>query len=258
MRLNLISCFTTLSLLVTLLSCQDHRIPQEPGQRFRVKKVSTFGLRDYQSTLFNYSPDGRIASYVDYVSSGLTNIPGHTVTLTYNQQGQLTSAQGESIDYYPIRYSYEYNAKGNMVSVKRYDDRNNSGNYALSSSYELTYSTTPFPDMVTKSIYDLIGGARQTNQEQYTYANGNVVSTYQTSIGASTSYTYSDKLNPFYGLIYRVPDASLYSKNVAIDTGLVDTYDANGLLIKRFRSGGPGASQNDFTETIEYEAYWWV
>lgn len=249
----LTTCLSLLTVWLCLSSCQDHSVPQTPTQRFRLKRTSTTGLRSYAATVFNYGPDGRIASYVDYAGSS-SGLPGHTIALSYDSQGRLSSAQGESIDIYPIRYTYSYDNQGNISSVKRYNDRTNSGNYVLGITYDLTYSSSRFPDKVSIQA-GLDTGFPSSRSEQYTYMNGNVITTQDNYSTTPIVYSYTNGANPFYGLIYGEPNVQLYSKNLFFGSSYVDTYDANGLIVKRFSSGGSSSPQLNYTQTFDYEAY---
>ena len=242
-----------MTLWLSFSSCQDHSTPQPPTQRFRLKRTTTTGLRSYASTVFNYSPDGRIANYVEYAANS-SGLPGHTITLSYDTQGRLSSGQGESIDLYPIRYSYEYDTQGNLIAVKRYNDRTKSGTYVLGIVYDLIYSSSRFPDKVSVQA-GLDTGFPSSRSERYTYSNGNVVTTQDNYSTTPAVYSYTTAANPFYGLVYGEPTVQLYSKNLQLVTNFVDTYDANGLIVKRFGAGGSSSPALDYTQTFEYEAY---
>ncbi|GAB2561558.1 hypothetical protein [Spirosoma areae] len=121
----------------------------------------------------------------------------------------------------------------------------------------MEYSTSRSPDRLTQ-ILDLDFGFAATTLFQYTYSNGNVVKLERRdgSFINVENLTYSAKPNPFYGLLYGVPEDKMYSKNLLINSRFFDTYDSNGLLINRVDPiGGPAAPQNNKIERFEYEAY---
>jgi hypothetical protein len=174
--------------------------------------------------------------------------------LNYDGQGRLMSAAGKSIDNYPLSYSYEYDSNGNIISVKRYDDQTNSGTPTLRYTYQLDYAGLKAPSKLTTTLFGSSG--QTTSSQQYTYSNENLTRIDYSDNPNQSLFTYGDKANPFYGLITAEPNSNAFSKNLSIDGRYIDSYDANGLLIKRvIPSGSPASTQNDVILTYEYEVF---
>jgi len=252
MRLTLLLWLNALAICVVLSSCEDHRLTQSP--RFRLTKAIAQSPQSYSSTAYTYNSANRLAGYVVRIGAtdAVETTPGQATIMQYDAQGHLISAdkQAAASAYTMTRFTYGYDANGNIVSAKAYLDAAKTGTYTLTDEYLLEYGTTKYPIKVTQT--------KGTDQavEQYTYTDGNVTGmTRKGNLGVNkfesvlNALPYDTKPNPFYGLITAGPDRLLYSKNNLMDGTL--TYNANGLLSKKVTTTSAGV----VTETYTYESY---
>lgn len=124
---SFLTCSVSLVLLISIWSCQDHRIPTNPSAtRLRVKTLA----QDYPNnarkiTYFSYDSQGRINQFNTYVSPDSLNNPIEINTYQYDTQNRLVRHQrtissppnyvyGPSAD----RYQYSYNATGKVSTIQ--------------------------------------------------------------------------------------------------------------------------------------------
>ncbi|GAB4050410.1 hypothetical protein [Spirosoma litoris] len=246
--------FVCLIFLVALSSCQDHQLTALSGQKFRIKREVSTGLRLYSSTVYNYNSQGQLANSITRTgSSSLVETGGvaRVATFKYDEQGRLVQFVSPLTDTYNQRYDYSSDNSGNITSVKRYEDSANPGTYVLTNTYTLEYGTGKAPIKVTNT-----SSANVQQIDLITYNNGNITkieSSYNST--PITNYTATAAPNPFYGLVTGQPNIQSYSVNVVNVTGVtyINTYDSNGFLIKQVEK--VPSSNVDNERTFEYEAY---
>ncbi|GAB4032668.1 hypothetical protein [Spirosoma gilvum] len=258
MRLTLNTWLGVLALLVSFSACQDHRIPQAPGSKFRIKKV-TVGYEnatDYSYSIYTYTNNGLLASIDQFSVKGNSSAVQNSKTvMTYDGQGKILKAEMQlpssngATQWVPFQnYSYEYDKNGVITQVKRYDLAN-PASPVLIDQYLLEYNAAKLPSKVSYTI-----GANQW-VEQYTYIGGNVVKVDRNdnlSGLATLTFNYDNKSNPFYGLITGPPSYTIFSANNIIAPNQVYTYDSNGLLTKgTLAVSGFG----NYITKFEYEPY---
>ncbi|WP_020600048.1 hypothetical protein [Spirosoma panaciterrae] len=258
MRFTFMTWLGILALMVSFSACQDHRIPQAPGSKFRIKKV-TVGYEnatDYSYSIYTYMSTGLLASVDQYTVKGNSAAVQNSKTvMTYDGQGKILKAEMQLLSsngaaqWVPFQnYTYEYDKNGIITQIKRYDLAN-PASPVLIDQHLLEYNVARLP---IKQSYTI--GTHQW-VEQYTYSGGNVVKVDRNDnlSGLSTLvFQYDDKPNPFYGLITGPPSYTIFSANNIITPNQIYTYDSNGLLIKgTLAVSGFG----NYITKFEYEPY---
>ena len=226
---SLIQRFFALTLLISLLACQDHQV-QSP-QRFRLKRTLS-NIPGLETTVtYTYNNIGKVATSVSRQNEGETS-PGRTTVYLYDAQGRLVGTEtdaGNGLGGGPSRTTYEYDANGN-VSLERLYVADAGGNYVLSATIIPEYGSGKLPVRITVTTN------QSTSVTNYTYANENVVQTERTVNNGPpevTTYQYDDKPNPLYGLVASGPGYFNQSKNNVLNPNFTYTYNANGLLTIR-------------------------
>ncbi len=270
MKLESIIWFSVFALLLTLSSCQDHRIPSPSGQQFRLKKVTNVNNSIANGyAVYNYDSDNRLINILNYsiVPTMAPYVFGRT-TIVYDAQGRLLKVENQ-IDNSPFNpvltfyymTTYAYDKDDNITAIKKYKVLKNDITHPfLQEDRQLVYGNTKFPIMMTTKINDGSQFDPELNfSEEYTYTGGNIVeikrTDWPTHYNGNNTYTstrvfqYDDKPNPFYGLLFGIPDERTFSKNNVIEGNRSYTYDTNGLLTNI-------AQRDGSSETLyEYETY---
>lgn len=249
-RTLFLKSLTSFVISLTLFSCQDHLTTPTGPQRFRLKRTvfSAATLPSNSVTTYNYNNSGKLASIISAAGSDSTQY-----TLVYNSQGQLASREGRNTLFGQVRLlrnTYEYDATGNLTTIKSYSDLNqNAGSLALIGTIQIEYNADRLPQTVTSTAE----GVTQT--ATYTYGNGNIVRIdYSASSSgqpaSSSTFTYDDKRNPYYGLIGSLTGiVDIINRSNIIEPNVNYQYDSNGLLISR------ATSRLSARTTFEYETY---
>lgn len=275
MKLNLINWIGICALSLLFAACKEHPIPSSlVNPRLRISKMTVQGGNQENSrTIYSYNIKGQLAridkAYTQR-AQGNNQDSYYTSLLTYNDQGQLVSFEQQP-DYSapgtvkPSRYSYEYDDKGNVVTVK-YTSYSSPGviNANASQTIRLVYaSSSRFPSRIT--FYNDVFGEDYTYE--YTYDGGKVVAIKKSSVQTTLpefnyirTYQFDNKPNPFYRLYSGVPEPDLFNsakrntfyennifnQNNIIQPGYSYEYDSYGNLIKL---------TGTYTATYEYEPY---
>jgi hypothetical protein len=237
-----------LFVLVALFSCSDHRLVVG-NERFRLKRADVLLFEGYQKTVYNYVADNRLASYeVTYIPDSPNpppTTPDYTIVFSYNAQNRLIKADRVSTNpnfTRRVQVIYVNDNNGRIASATMSDDNGNTpGILTQSEAYVFEYGAGAYP---TKVTFTLSKSLSPSGVSTLTYNNGNVVSiTKSTNVGSqvTTSYTYDDKLNPYFGLVtdnvdypgYSSSDFLTYSKNTrsAAYPSTTRSYNAKGLLV---------------------------
>ena len=269
MQRTSIAYLISLSLLVSLISCQNNQVPI--GQRFRIKKVTKQGDQQLSTDTYNYDGEGRLNNiYKTYTqrSKGSNRDYYYTTLFQYNAQGKLSSIIYQPDDkapgtIKPSRYDYLYDVNGTITTIRNFyispDTANNR-------TFNLVYNGNKFPVKIS-SINDAFKDGYTT---EYTYNNGNVAeiktsnfnNTGEVTSSLTRTYQFDAKPNPFYNLYTGAPDSELFNDNAfklntfyqsntfnennILYPDATYEYDANGNLIK---------ITSFVTTTLEYEVY---
>ena len=213
------SPFVCLLLIGLFISCKDHLTPGSPSDRLRVKSITqaispnaiTGGTTSVTTVSeFTYDLQGRLASINTNQTPDNTIGPVEKSVYQYDAQNRFIQLRRDIDTRNPNNptlyevYKYSYNAAG-QVSGINYTNSNNGTFFNVNLNYngvnQLIGSTKSF------SFAPLSYQRAQT----YSYTGNNltgIVTNTQTNFSPSgtsnITYTFDDKVNPFYG-VYLIP-----------------------------------------------------
>ena len=216
---RLFSGLIVLLLISELLSCTDHRIPAvTPGiNRLRVKSI-TQQLTPVSSvstvSAFSYDNQNRLSSILAYQVPDSASAPVENTVYQYDAQNRLTQAQhsvvrrGSNLE----TYTFVYNSAGQL---------SNFGNSPSTFSISLQYDAANRVSSYSKGIS--VAGLQSSGGGALTFTGNNLTASSETfsiirsggpsipvfSRATSSTYTFDDKLNPFYG-IYIIPAPGVF------------------------------------------------
>ncbi len=194
-----------------LTTCVDHRIPDiAPGSttlRQRVKTI-TQQLPNTQNTevsSFNYDTQNRLASILTFQTPDSSVAPVELSVYQYDAQNRLTQLRREIVRRAPYLpspvelYTLTYNALGQVSGL----------NYANGFSLVLNYNAA---NQLTSSSRNFqTGGLTQRGWDAFTFTGDNLTALNSPreysdrsaggyiGYGNSRTFTYDDRLNPFFG-----------------------------------------------------------
>jgi len=194
-----------------LTTCVDHRIPDiTPGStplRQRVKSL-TQELPNTSATkvsLFSYDGQNRLASILTFQAPDSTAAPVELSVYQYDAQNRLTQLRHEVVRRAPFQpnpielYTLAYNALGQVSGVS----------YANGFSLVLNYNGA---NQLTSSSRNFqTGGLTQRGSDTFTFTGNNLTALNSPreysdrgpggfiGYGNSRTFTYDDRLNPFFG-----------------------------------------------------------
>ncbi|MVM35968.1 hypothetical protein GO755_38500 [Spirosoma sp. HMF4905] len=282
----------SLLLFISFFGCTDHRIPSvTPGAtRLRVKTITQEGSNGTSKvSAFKYDAQGRLSLIIGYQTPDSSTASLENTIFQYDAQNRLTQAQHSQIrpGSYTETYTFTYNGAGQVSGLR---------NMPSTFGVGIQYNSANQPSTYTKGIN--VGGLLSSGSGSFTFTGNNVTASSDlftvTRLGepssapkygwsANTTFTYDDKINPFYGVfIIPAPGVFLPSAGVgsfgpfytyyggidnklnfsqnnvasATDGGVVTlysyTYNAADLPTKRVTARG-----NSVVETLyfEYENY---
>lgn len=201
---------------VELSGCADHLSPGSFPARLRVKSLTQVvspnpftGATTSTTTIsgFNYDQQGRLAVINTYQTPDNTAGPIEISVYQYNAQNRVTQLRRDIVTGNPNNpllyeiYQYNYNA-ANQVSGINYTNSNAGTSFGLSLSYNAVNQLT--------GSFKAFSFAPISYQRTQTYAyTGNNVTGVTTNLQTnfmgsgtgSATYTYDDKINPFYGTL---------------------------------------------------------
>ncbi len=247
---------------------------QQPQGRVRIKKV-TVDL-SFLRTIDNYSynVDGQLVLVLKQTRERFTTPINHypyyidneqRIVLSYDQQKRLVRMEGLPSDRrISFRYTYLYTNRNSQPTFILYAPTTTDSlfNSRQKTVYQVYYGADERPTKITSSPnYNDYG-----TTDEYTYANGNIVtirqsSSYKYAEPHTTQYEFDDKPNPFYKLYVGVPTPGLigfnrikqlffhqdnpFNPNNIIDPLAKDSYayDSTGHITKTGRT------------TFEYETF---
>lgn len=265
-----------LGLLISLVSCEDHRgFPPENAQRTRLKREYT-RLANSSDTIytgytnFNYDESGRLIS-TDYFSrqSDGSFVPKAGSGLTYDGQGRLLKEITLDLGT-NTGYNFYYDGMNRVFKIQ--SDPNQFGWSVM----ELTYDSQNRISGRTFAGYKANGDVTFTSIETYEFdARNNIILYSQTYTSPGTSfrrrveYTYDDGPNPLYKvpiIVYRsIPFFN--SPNNVIKETIKETSQLTGPFepltrnetsnfIKTYQNGLLFEStDNTLARKYEYETY---
>ncbi|AKD54591.1 hypothetical protein [Spirosoma radiotolerans] len=281
MKHNFSFCLLLLSLLITVASCNDHRLPSPTGQQFRIIKSRTMGADSSTSIIagfYTYDSNGRLVKYTEGNEKWPTNsaFPDSSrILISYDAQGRVQTTTREawisvsSASLPPplnrlwrpnLRANFTYDLAGYITEVKQYlilNDRAQTP--SLFQDIKIEYDGTELPVKLTTINWDPVtSNAQPLSQlvEQYIYNEGNIIEVARSENGGpalTVRYQYDDKPNPFYGLVGLVitngPLFNLVNRNNVITANKQYSYNSVGLMTKVV-GGDPYSEQ-----TYGFEAY---
>jgi hypothetical protein len=251
-----------LIMMSTLFSCADH-LPPVTATQYRVKKISSSASRSSSASEYFYNSTGRVEKRVDYASGSANFLPdvGQPFLYSYNNQGQLTSIEGQLVpgtNFVRQLFAYDYDQSGLIKTIRYYRIFSGQTELTLYNTRTLDYNeqkliskTTdqPTPDPVNNP--NPFAAVRT-----YSYVNGNISELNDISLSTSVKYTYTtydDKLNPNYAVQTNL--GILTSRNNYIDSKNRYTYNNAGLLTSVVTNYQEPEIRLQSTATFEYETY---
>lgn len=225
-----------LLLIGGLYSCLDHRLPViTPGSnQLRVKTIiqqsinqqATPGSSVSVVSAFSYDNQNRISSILAYQLPDSTAAPVEKTIYQYDTQSRLTKVKHSDVRVASRSetYTLTYEA-GNLSGI-----RNDPSTFGIST----TYDATNHPANFTKSVVPL-GGLQFSDSGSFTYTGNNLTASIEKVLfirlgeprpladyTVNTTYTYDDKLNPFYGA-FIVPALGSYQPGLLQGGGVAST-----------------------------------
>ncbi|GAB3769226.1 hypothetical protein GCM10028818_04910 [Spirosoma horti] len=212
--------FIGLLMAVELLSCKDHLYVVTPGaDRLRVKSISqqvTGRASENTVNAFSYDGQGRLSSILTYQAPDSTVAPVENTIYQYDTQNRLVRVQhsqvrrGSSAETYTLTY----NAAGQLSGLA-----NSTSTFSVSLQYNSANQVSGY----SKSIG--VSGLRSTGGGALSFTGNNLTSSaenfnvYRTGGSPSDppvysrsirmTYTFDDKLNPFYG-VFIIPAPGVF------------------------------------------------
>ncbi|WP_332367812.1 hypothetical protein [Spirosoma telluris] len=206
---SLLRCIGCLLIIAGFFGCTDHRIPAvTPGaSRLRVKTISQDGPNGSSKvSAFKYDAQGRLSLIIGYQLPDSSTTPVENTVFQYDGQNRLTQAQHSIVrrGSGSETYTLTYNGAGQVSGV-----RNSPSTFGIG----IQYNSANQPSTYTKGIN--VGGLVASGGGSFTFTGNNVTSSSDlftvTRLGeppsapkygwsANTTFTYDDKVNPFYGV----------------------------------------------------------
>ncbi|WP_159477378.1 hypothetical protein [Dyadobacter sp. 3J3] len=277
-------------LFTTALSCTDHLPPENPSGHLRVKSITQTHPNDNgvaNVTEFYYAAGNQL-SYLKSYQTPDSNLAVRARTIYNFDDNLLSSVVRNFSDMKSEKYQFTYNQNrqfNKLDYTSTSDDFYNmtfdyNGNVLKESKRKFSFSSISFEKDIQ---YNFNGSNLQTASSTTTFTK-NVSSV----TNSTSSYTYDDKINPFYGnFIIPAPNGptrpsqgnstyytffggvdnvlSLSENNILSETTTENytttyeyTYNTDGLPLTRVtkQNNGPENS-NAVTETLlfDYETY---
>ena len=218
-----------------LISCMDHRLPViTPGSnQLRVKSITrqlTSGSSLSTVSAFSYDNQNRISSILGFQLPDSTAAPVENTVYQYNAQNRLAQVQHSEIRRGSIptlrseTYTLAYEA-GNLSGI-----RNDPSTFGISATYDATNRPLRF----VKSVVP-VGGLQYSDSGSFTFTGNNLTSSSEkvlflrlgeprpiADFTTDITYTFDDKLNPFYGA-FIVPVLGSYQPGLIQGGGTATT-----------------------------------
>ncbi|GAB3804413.1 hypothetical protein GCM10028819_35940 [Spirosoma humi] len=210
----------SLLMVAELLGCKDHLFIATPGAyRLRVKTITQqVTSRASMNTVntFSYDGQGKLRSILAYRSPDSTVAPVENTIYEYDGQNRLIKVQHAEVrrGSNSETYTLSYNAAGQLSEL---------ANMPSTFSVSLQYNSANQVSSYNKGIS--VGGLRSTGGGSFTFTGHNLTSSYETftvyasggsptappvySRVTSTTYTFDDKPNPFYG-VFIIPASGVF------------------------------------------------
>ncbi|RYF53454.1 MAG: hypothetical protein EOO39_40765 [Cytophagaceae bacterium] len=212
--------FVSLFMIAELLGCKDHLFIVTPGaDRLRVKTITqqvAGGASVNTVNAFSYNGQGRLSSILAYQSPDSTVAPVENTTYQYDTQNRLIRVLHSQVrrGLNSETYTLTYNTAGQLSGL---------GNAPSTFNLSLQYNSANQVSSYSRSIG--VGGLRSTGGGLLTFAGNNLTSASENfnvyASGGSptappvygrvtnTTYTFDDKLNPFYG-VFIIPAPGVF------------------------------------------------
>ena len=203
-------------MLITLVSCTDHE-PTDPLDRLRVKSITRILPLDVLSgkknvSAFNYDSYNRIASIVSYETPDSTAAVIGRTTYEYDRDNRVSIIKRSVNPFGSEEYKYTYDSDDKLI-ILDYD----AGNF---DAYHITYKYAGNTLESSLRKFNFNSSISFKSEQSFTFSGQNLskVDIIQTvekvipfvSTNALT-FTYDDKINPFYG-VYMIPSPFLPAK----------------------------------------------
>ena len=212
--------FLGLLLVWAVIGCTDHRFPTvTPGaNRLRVKLITqqvTGTVSMSTASAFSYDGQGRLSSILAYRIPDSVMAPVEITVYQYNPQNQLTQVQHSAVrrGSNSETYTLTYNAAGQLSQLA------SSSTFSISPQYNAAQQLTGYSKAINVSGLLSSGGGSLTFTGNNLTASSEVFSIFRSggsptappaySRSTNTSYTFDDKLNPFYGT-YIIPAPGVF------------------------------------------------
>ncbi|GAB2553831.1 hypothetical protein [Spirosoma areae] len=210
----------SLLLIATALSCIDHRVPVvSPGiepSRLRVKTITQETPNNpTRVSAFKYDGQNRLSLIIGFQTPDSSAAPVENTVYQYDAQNRLTQVNRRIVrrGSYSETYEYAYNGAGQVSRLNH-----------LPSTYtiEPQYTADNRVSGYRKSLG--VSGLQYSGSGTFTFPGNNLTLTNEgfsvfrsggpsipfTGGSASTTFTFDDKINPFYG-VFLIPAPGVFS-----------------------------------------------
>ncbi|MFD1144196.1 hypothetical protein ACFQ4C_23930 [Larkinella insperata] len=214
------SGFVSLLLIFELFGCADHRLQVvTPGaDRLRVKSITQHvsGSSSVSTvSAFSYDGQGRIRLIVAYQLPDSAVAPVENTVYQYDNQHRLTQVQHSTVRRGSATetYTLTYDNTGRMTQLT-----NEPSTFRLEPRYNSDNKVSSYNRGVN------IGGLQSTGASSFTFTGNNLTRAYEEfsvnrtggpsgqivySRVVNATYTFDDKINPFYG-VFLIPAPGVF------------------------------------------------
>lgn len=210
-----------LSVLAGVLSCTDHRIPEvTPGAgRLRVKTITqqvTNSASVSTVSAFSYDGQGRLSLITAYQIPDSTVAPVEKTVYQYDPQNRLMQVQHSVVRRGSNSEAYflTYNGAGQLSQLL-----NAPSTFSITPNYNAANQPTGYGKAIG------VGGLQSSGGGSLTFTGNNLTLASETfsvsrsggspsappvySRSISTTYTFDNKINPFYG-VFIIPAPGVF------------------------------------------------
>lgn len=197
--------WTSLLLIPFFLGCHDHRFPGLSPSRLRLKTLTEQQGSARWVSEFLYDTQNRLSGIT--TTQNVDSTRSESCTYTYDNQdrlGQVNRVIRLRLPNEPTRtktdsYLFSYTRTGQIAEIR----------YTNNSADNLLFICKPTYNAVNQITGNQLSGSNGFSpflmNSQYTYTNDNLTGVSltipQTGQLFPYSFTYDDKINPFYGII---------------------------------------------------------